>query len=215
MSRGRLGRCRLVGVLLTAAVAAALAGGCTPPTSADEPPDIPPSATDPANLAALKTDARIQDCPASKADTAAVPGGLPDMTVACLGGGRDVRLAGLRGTPMLINVWGQWCGPCREEAPYLSEVANGKHPGLLILGIDYDDPRPDYAIEFAQLSKWRYPQLADPERKLAGPLKVSAGPPQTLFVDADGVIVYRHAGPFTSAAQIRDLVREHLGVRLG
>ena len=34
-----------------------------------------------------------------------------------------VRLAGLRGKPMMINVWAQWCGPCREEAPYLTEVA--------------------------------------------------------------------------------------------
>jgi cytochrome c biogenesis protein CcmG, thiol:disulfide interchange protein DsbE len=204
-------RIRLAGVLLVAA----LLGGCAPATGADEPPEIPASATDPANLAALKSDARIEDCPTSDADVPAVENGLPDLVVGCLGGGRDVRLAGLRGEAMLINVWGQWCGPCREEAPYMSEVANSARHGLVILGIDYDDPRPDYAIEFAQLSKWRYPQLADPERKLAGPLKVSGGPPQTLFVDADGVIVYRHAGPFTSAEQIRRLVREHLGVRLG
>ena len=85
---------------------------------------------------------------------------------------------------------------------------------LLLLGIDYDDPRPDYAIEWAQLAQWRYPQLADPDRSLAAPLKVAGGPPQTLFVDADGVIVFRHAGPFTSADQIRELVRTHLGVTL-
>jgi thiol-disulfide isomerase/thioredoxin len=204
-------RARFAGLLL----AAALLGGCASAASPDEPPDIPASAADPAHLAALKSNARIEDCPVSDADVAPVENGLPDVVVACLGGGRDVRLAGLRGEAMLINVWGQWCGPCREEAPYLSEIANSARDGLLLLGIDYDDPRPDYAIEFAQLSQWRYPQLADPERTLAGPLKVSGGPPQTLFVDAGGVIVYRHAGPFASADQIRQLVREHLGVRLG
>ena len=50
------------------------------------------------------------------------------MWCCCLGGGREVRLAGLRGKPMMINVWAQWCGPCREEAPYLAEVAAATSP---------------------------------------------------------------------------------------
>jgi thiol-disulfide isomerase/thioredoxin len=199
--------------IAVAVLAALTLAGCS--AAADVPPEIPASATAPATLAALKQAANIKDCPVSDADVPALPDGLPDMVVGCLGGGRQVRLAGLRGMPMLINVWGQWCAPCREEAPYLTEIAGERPKDLMILGIDYDDPRPDYAIEFAQISRWTFPQLADPERTLAGPLKVSGGPPQTLFVAADGRIVYRHAGPFESAAQIRTAVREHLGVGLG
>jgi cytochrome c biogenesis protein CcmG, thiol:disulfide interchange protein DsbE len=211
----RIGRLGSVGIVLGSVLLALVgAAGCDPAASEEPPPEIPPTAVAPAHLAAMKQAAGIADCPTSDAAVAPVEDGLPDQVVSCLGGGRDVRLAGLRGTPMLINVWGQWCAPCREEAPYLTEIATSPHRGLLLLGIDYDDPRPDYAIEFAQLSKWRYPQLADPERKLAGPLKVSAGPPQTLFVSADGAIVFRHAGPFTSSAEIRRLVHEHLGVTL-
>ena len=70
----------------------------------------------------MKKAAGIADCPRSDSDVAAVPSGLPDVVLPCLGGGREVRLAGLRGKPMMINVWAQWCGPCREEAPYLAEV---------------------------------------------------------------------------------------------
>jgi thiol-disulfide isomerase/thioredoxin len=205
---------RLCAALL--ALATVLAGCTARADQPDqsEPPDIPPSATAPATLTAMKSAAGIADCPVSDPTVAPRAGGLPDVTVACLGGGRSVRLAGLRGTPMLINVWGQWCLPCRQEAPALTGIATSPHPGLLLLGIDYDDPRPDYAIEWAQLAKWRYPQLADPDRTLAAPLKVAAGPPQTLFVDGGGVIVFRHAGPFTSADQIRELVRTHLDVKL-
>ncbi len=200
--------------LLGLTLGAALLAGCVPAASEDTPPEVPPTATDPANLAALKESAAIADCPVSDAAVAPVRDGLPDVVVSCLGGGRDVRLAGLRGKPILINIWGQWCGPCREEAPHLTEIAGSQHRGLMILGIDYDDPRPDYAIEFAQLSRWRYPQLVDPERRLAGPLKVSAGPPQTLLVGANGRIVYRHAGPFGSAREIRKAVGEYLGIQL-
>ncbi len=143
--------------------------------------------------------------------SAALPSGLPDVVLPCLGGGREVRLAGLRGKPMMINVWAQWCGPCREEAPYLAEVAAANQSDLIIVGIDHADPRPDLAIEFAQLSSWTYPQLADPEVVLRAELQIT-GPPQTFFVRPDGTIAYRHTGPFSSAAEIRDLADQHLGV---
>ena len=161
--------------------------------------------------ARMKKAAGIADCPASDQKVAAVSSGLPDVVLPCLGGGRTVRLAGLRGKPMMINVWAQWCGPCREEAPYLTEVATTNKSDLQIIGIDHDDPRPELAIEFAQLSTWKYPQLADPDVVLRAALQIS-GPPQTFFVRPDGTIAFRHAGQFHSAAEIRDLARQHLGV---
>jgi thiol-disulfide isomerase/thioredoxin len=159
----------------------------------------------------MKKAAGIANCPTSDPEVAPVSSGLPDVVLPCLGGGREVRLAGLRGKPMMINVWAQWCGPCREEAPYLTEVAAGNKSDLMIIGIDHDDPRPELAIEFAQLSSWKYPQLADPDVLLRSALQIS-GPPQTFLVRPDGTIAYRHAGQFHSAAEIRNLVREHLGV---
>jgi cytochrome c biogenesis protein CcmG, thiol:disulfide interchange protein DsbE len=167
----------------------------------------------PSELATQKRAAGIQDCPHSDPNATAVDSGLPDLVLSCLGGGRQVRLAGLRGHPMMINVWAQWCGPCQDEAPHISEVAAANKSSLVILGIDYDDPRPDRAIEFARVLGWRFPQLADQERALSGPLQIT-GPPQTFFVRADGTIAYRHTGPFTSAEQIRAEAKQHLGVTL-
>jgi cytochrome c biogenesis protein CcmG, thiol:disulfide interchange protein DsbE len=192
-------------------VLAGCAGSTAPaPPVASSAEAIPtPEVT--ADLAATKKAAGIADCPRSDPDVAALPSGLPDVVLPCLGGGREVRLAGLRGKPMMINVWAQWCGPCREEAPYLAEVAAANQSDLMIMGIDHADPRPDLAIEFAQLSTWTYPQLADPDVVLRAALQIT-GPPQTFFVRPDGTIAYRHAGPFSSAAEIRDLADEHLGV---
>jgi cytochrome c biogenesis protein CcmG/thiol:disulfide interchange protein DsbE len=192
-----------------AAVLAVVLAGCS--QSSEVPQPAPPSPESTADLAAMKKAADIADCPDSDREISPVSSGLPDVVLPCLGGGRAVRLAGLRGKPMMINVWAQWCGPCREEAPYLAEVATRNKSDLEIIGIDHDDPQPELAIEFAQLSTWKYPQLADPDVALRTALQIS-GPPQTFFVRPDGTIAYRHAGRFHSAAEIRELVREHLGV---
>jgi cytochrome c biogenesis protein CcmG, thiol:disulfide interchange protein DsbE len=199
------------GLVVLAALALA-ACGATP-----TPDPSPPASTVPAiaqsELATQKKAAGIEDCPRTDPEAAAVTSGLPDVVLGCLGGGRKVRLAGLRGKPMMINVWAQWCPPCQDEAPFISEVAKANASALVILGVDYDDPRPDRAIEFARVLGWRFPQLIDQDRALSGPLQIT-GPPQTFFVRADGTIAYRHNGPFASAAEIRAQAKKHLGVTL-
>ncbi|MCW2809620.1 MAG: TlpA family protein disulfide reductase [Friedmanniella sp.] len=208
----------------TAAALVALAlslAGCTetPAVSrsgvSGEPSSRAPAPVDQdaAALAAQKKAAGIQDCPVSDPTVAPVPGGLPDLVLSCLGGGRTTRLAGLRGRPMMINVWAQWCGPCREEAPYLTEVAKGNRSDLLILGVDFAETFPDKAIEFARAASWTYPQLEDTDKAIQAPLQI-LGPPFTLFVRADGTIAYRQTVPFRSAEQIRQQARTQLGVDL-
>ena len=205
--------------LLVAAIAilAVTLAGCvesplpTEPTAPVESPEAIPTPESTADLAAMKKAAGIADCPKSDPDVAVVPSGLPDVVLPCLGGGREVRLAGLRGKPMMINIWAQWCEPCRAEAPYLAEVDKTNKSDLIIVGIDHADPRPDLAIEFAQLSTWTYPQVADPDVVLRSALQIT-GPPQTFFIRPDGTVTYRHAGPFSSAQEIRDLAQQHLGV---
>jgi len=191
--------------------------GCTQApavTRSDQPSAVttsPVQVPDSSDLAAAKAAAGIDDCPGSDPGVDAVPGGLPAAVLPCLGGGRPVRLAGLRGRPMLVNVWAQWCGPCRDEAPFLAEVAASDRSDLLVLGIDHADPDPARAIEFARAASWTYPQLQDRDGVLRSDLQVVALP-QTFFVRADGTIAYRNLRPFTSAGQIRDLSRQHLGV---
>jgi cytochrome c biogenesis protein CcmG/thiol:disulfide interchange protein DsbE len=208
------GSCQLAVAAMLAILLAGCAGppmGSAPPAPVASPTEVVPTPESTADLADLKKAAGIADCPKSDRDVAAVPFGLPDVVLPCLGGGREVRLAGLRGKPMMINVWAQWCEPCRAEAPYLTEVARTNKSDLIILGIDHADPRPDLAIEFAQLSSWTYPQVADPDVVLRSALQIT-GPPQTFFIRPDGTIAYRHAGPFSSAKEIRDLAQQHLGV---
>jgi len=176
-------------------------------------PAAQPTVQTTADLPALKKSAGIPDCPESDGSVPPLSGGLPDVVVPCLGGGRDVRLAGLRGKPMMINLWAQWCEPCRAESPYLRQFEKAAKGKVLLLGVNYDDPRPELAVEFASAVGWTYPQMADPERRLSGAMPIS-GIPLTLFVDADGKVVHKVSGGLDSYEELVQFTRDELGVKL-
>lgn len=140
-----------------------------------------------------------------------VSNGLPDITLPCLGTGPDVRLADLRG-PLVINVWAQWCGPCRDEAPYLAALQKKAAGKLQMLGIDYVDPQAELAVQFALKHELTYPHVVDSEKLVRKPFKVG-GPPVTVFVDKDGKFTL-HNGVLTSQEQLDQLVKDRLGVAL-
>lgn len=168
-------------------------------------PTVSPTPTPGADLVAARRAAGIADCPQPTGEP--VPEGLPDLTVECLGGDATVSLAALRG-PMLINLWAQWCLPCRQEAPVLAAF-DAARDDVELLGLNYDDPEPDWAIEFARLAGWTWPQLADPGKTIQAPLGIP-GIPVTLLLDADGRIAARHFGAFTDLEQLSDWVDEEL-----
>lgn len=150
---------------------------------------------------------QLKACPSAPSKPP-VSNGLPDISLPCLGSGPDVRLADLRG-PLVINVWAQWCGPCRDEAPYLAALA--KSGKVSMLGIDYDDPRPELAVKFAGEEGLAYPHVKDQDKAIQRALKVG-GPPLTAFVDDKGEVAYVHRGVLTSQQQLDQLLREKLGV---
>lgn len=196
---------------LTAGIVAGgvLLAGCG--AAPDDRPTPEPLAADP-TLHALREAGGIADCPATPLEADPIAGGLPDLVLGCLGSGRQTNLAALRGTPTVVNVWAQWCGPCRQEAPHLAEYAARVGGRVRVLGLDYDDPDPAAALEYAGQAGWTYPHLADPLRRTRDPLRIT-GIPTTLFISADGVIQHRVVGPVASADQLADLTATHLGVR--
>ena len=208
---------RVSGVLLYAAlvVAALTAAGCSNTDEAKTPAGDgdAAAASNPQALAALKRQAGIEPCPRSTAKVEAIDDGLPDVTLSCLGGGRKVDLAGLRGRPTVVNLWAQWCGPCRSEVPLFQRLHEQAGARVRVIGIDFDDPQAGEAIAFAGDLGMTYPQLADPDTLLKGSVGVP-GLPVTLFVAADGTIAGRQIGPVDSYDQLTQLVSDDLGVSL-
>ncbi|MCW2752509.1 MAG: TlpA family protein disulfide reductase [Aeromicrobium sp.] len=162
-------------------------------------------------LATAKKAAGIRACPRSDG-TAPTSKALPDVTLKCLGGGTSVRLAGLTGTPTVINLWASWCGPCREELPLLARADKAYGQRVRILGVDFADAAPDAAIALAKASGVTYPSLVDRSSSIKAALRV-IGLPQTVFVDAQGRMVATERGPFRSYADLTAAIRTHLGVK--
>ncbi len=162
-------------------------------------------------LQRLHEEAGIEPCKAS-AD-AAVDGGMPDVTLPCLGGGEDVNLSSLRG-PLVVNLWASWCGPCREELPYYQQLHERAAGKVTVLGVDYEDTLPGKALALAKETGVTYPSVADPGGKLHVPFKVR-GLPGIVFVDADGKVVHQEFTVIRSYKQLTDLVEKNLGVTVG
>jgi cytochrome c biogenesis protein CcmG, thiol:disulfide interchange protein DsbE len=194
-----------------------LATGCssagTPQASYVFKPDHSAVRVDTPQLRAEKAAAGIENCPRSRPPTHAVDGAktMPRITLPCLGGGRSVDLAGLTGTPTVVNFWAQSCGPCRAESPILQRVHEAARGRLRVIGVDWEDSQPGMAIAFARQLGLTYPQVADPDAATRKPLGI-AGLPVSVFLDSSGRIVHANYGAVTSASALTALVSRYLHV---
>lgn len=70
--------------------------------------------------------------------------------------GRPVRLSSFKGRYVLVDFWASWCGPCRQESPYLVKAyADFSQKNFTILSVSLDKSRSNWlkAIAADQL-KW-------------------------------------------------------------
>jgi cytochrome c biogenesis protein CcmG/thiol:disulfide interchange protein DsbE len=115
---------------------------------------------------------------------------LPVFSLPTLKAQELLSEADIRGEPVLLNVWATWCIACRVEHPYLQQLADG---GVTIVGVNYKDDS-DAAREWLQeLGDPYRASIVDADGSLGLDLGVY-GAPETYFVDAAGVIRYRHVG---------------------
>ncbi|MBK7822626.1 MAG: TlpA family protein disulfide reductase [Tessaracoccus sp.] len=110
--------------------------------------------------------------------------------------GEEVSTADFAGTPIVINVWGSWCAPCREEAPQLVEAAKQLGDDAVFLGLNTRDLDAGPALAFERAFEVTYPSIFDPDGELLlgfGQLPPKAIP-STIVIDADGRVAARVIG---------------------
>jgi thiol-disulfide isomerase/thioredoxin len=118
--------------------------------------------------------------------------------------GKTTSLDDYEGQVVVLNVWGQWCGPCRGEADDLEEVyENTKDLGVQFLGINVRDNAQDKAQDFVIDNKVSYPSIYDPPMRT---LTALGGIP-TSVVPTTIVLDKQHR---VAAVFLRELLTEDL-----
>jgi len=100
--------------------------------------------------------------------------------------GKQISIADFPGKVVVINIWGQWCGPCRAEAPELQKVYDqSKASGVQVLGIDVRDDDRQAPQDFVRNRSLTYPSIYDPSGRSL--LQLSGYPrnivPSTIVLD--------------------------------
>ena len=117
----------------------------------------------------------------------------PDFTLERLDQDGELRLASLRGKVVVLNTWASWCGPCKEEAPFLEQVwRSNRERGVVVLGLDAKDFRAD-ARRFADRYGLTFPLVYDGPGDVIDSYGVT-GFPETFVIDREGRVVRAFVG---------------------
>jgi len=85
----------------------------------------------------------------------------PEFTATSLTG-TTIKLSSYRGKTVVLNFWGSWCPPCRDEAPTLGVLAQQYgSQGVAFLGDDVGDTAAN-ALAFTRSVHVSYPSINDP-----------------------------------------------------
>ena len=130
----------------------------------------------------------------------------PTSTVRFLDGGRDAFEAYVEkqhGTPLVVNKWASWCGPCRAEFPFLRDQAEKRRGKVAFIGVNSNDNDGD-AKEFLAENPVPYRHFTDPDLDVAAAFNGVQAFPTTAYYDSKGELAYVHQGGYASEDKLAE-----------
>jgi thiol-disulfide isomerase/thioredoxin len=122
------------------------------------------------------------------AGNASVNWSFPDIN------GKMVSLSDFKGKYVYIDVWASWCGPCKQEIPYLKSLKDKfKGKNIEIIGISVDENKTDWENIMKSESLTGIQLFAAGwENTLCESFKIT-GIPRFILIDKQGKIINSNA----------------------
>jgi thiol-disulfide isomerase/thioredoxin len=118
---------------------------------------------------------------------------------------KTISLDDFAGEVVVVNVWGQWCAPCRTEIGQLQQVYdNTRGLGVQFLGIDVRDHNRDAARDFILDRNITFPSIYDPPMRT---MIAFGGKYPTTVIPSTVVLDRQHR---VAAVFLRELLAEDL-----
>ncbi|KUH82470.1 alkyl hydroperoxide reductase [Mycobacterium sp. GA-1999] len=118
---------------------------------------------------------------------------------------KTISLDDFAGKVVVLNVWGQWCGPCRTEITQLQQVYDKtRHLGVAFVGIDVRDSNRQAAVDFIVDRKITFPSIYDPAMRT---MIAFGGRYPTTVIPSTVVLDREHR---VAAVFLRELLAEDL-----
>jgi cytochrome c biogenesis protein CcmG/thiol:disulfide interchange protein DsbE len=155
------------------------------------------------NVAALA--AALSLVPAAALAVPQVGKPAPALNVPSIDG-KTVALDRLRGKPVYLNFFANWCGPCNAEAPSIRDLRlKYAKRGLTVVGVDELDP-PGQAAAFVKKYQAPYEVVGIDDSGSAGRSFGAIAMPVHVFIDKNGIVRTFRIGEM-NAAQIETAIK--------
>ena len=125
--------------------------------------------------------------------------------------GKPLSLSDYRGTPLVVVVWGSWCGPCRAEAPDVVAASKDLAGQAEMVGLDIRDPSTAQARAFVRTFDVPYPSFYSPDGKAMLPFSGVLTPnsiPSFVVLDEEGRVAASIIGQLPSRDTLVELTRD-------
>ncbi len=123
--------------------------------------------------------------------------------------GDDLAIEDYRDRVVVLNVWAQWCPPCRKEMPLLVDVVGDLGDDAVLVGINVRETGVDNARAFMRTSEVDFPSFYDPGSEILLALTDKVGPyslPSTVVLDREGRMAALVLGEIPSARTMSDVI---------